>query len=137
MTADVVEPPELLVGAANDDERFADQPGGEVVSGVGDLVMVSDHLPGAGEDLLILQDGDGRIAIKKGGKSRGTGDVGIDVEGMEWAHVGRCFEATHCKAGTAFGVWCSVFGVFGFDHPKGGGQEWTNFLRAVEVVSIS
>jgi hypothetical protein len=56
---------------------------------------------------------------------------------MEWAHVGRCFEATHCKAGTAFGVWCSVFGVFGFDHPKGGGQEWTNFLWAVEVVSIS
>lgn len=111
MTADVVEPAELLVGAANDKQRFADQLGGEVVARVGDLVVVSDHLPGAGEDLLFFQGGGGGIAIKKSGKSPGAGDVGIDVEGMGWSHVGRCFGATHCKAGTGFGVWCLVFDV--------------------------
>ena len=54
MTADVVETAQLALSAAHQQQRFAQQFGGEKVAGLGKLFAMSDHLPGTGKDSLVL-----------------------------------------------------------------------------------
>ena len=86
MTADVIEAAELFIGTANDEQGLAHELSGEVIAGLGDPFVVSDDLPGAGEDLVLLLRGGSGIDVEGGGKGPGARDVGIDVERVEWGH---------------------------------------------------
>jgi hypothetical protein len=47
--ADVIEPTQISLDAANEQQRFAHQLRGEVVAGIRDLDRVTNYLPGARE----------------------------------------------------------------------------------------
>src|SRR5882762_1814373 len=86
VAADVVEAAQSMVGAADDQQRLVDQARREVVPGLGDLIAVADHLPGAGEDLVSFLGSDSGIDVEGGRQGPGAGDVGVDVQGVEQGH---------------------------------------------------
>src|SRR5579864_9393725 len=48
--------------------------------------MVSNHLPGAGEDLVFLLRGDCGVEVEGGRQGPGTGNVGIDQRRLNEGH---------------------------------------------------
>src|SRR5579864_2296447 len=48
--------------------------------------MVSNHLPSAGEDFVLLLRGDCGVEVEGGGQGPGTGDVGIDQRRLNEGH---------------------------------------------------
>ena len=96
MTADVVEGADLLIGFSNYEQRLADQLGSEVVPRIGDLVAMSDELPGAGEDAVAFLGGDIGVEVERCGKGRGAADVGVNDRGVEQGH--RVWGGSHCTA---------------------------------------
>ncbi len=54
MTAHIEEAAQLQLRSANQEQRLAKQLGGKEVAGIGELVSVSDDLPGARENRALL-----------------------------------------------------------------------------------
>jgi len=96
MAADIVESAELLIGSANHEQWLADELSGEVTAGLGDLVAMSDELPGAGEDAVAFFSSDSGVEVERRGESRGAGDVGVNNRGVEQGH--RVWGGSHCTA---------------------------------------
>ena len=48
--------------------------------------MVSNHLPGAGEDFVLLLRGDCGVEVEGGRQGPGTGDVGVDQRRLNEGH---------------------------------------------------
>jgi len=84
VSTDVEEGAESMVIAADDDDGFAGDVGGEEVAFVLELVEAADGLPGAGEDGLFFERFDLRVAVPGSGDGIGVvkGIVRI-VEGEE------------------------------------------------------
>src|SRR5205807_5619881 len=48
--------------------------------------MVSNHLPGAGEDFVLLLRSDCEVEVEGGRQGAGTGDVGVDQRRLNEGH---------------------------------------------------
>jgi hypothetical protein len=74
----------LVVVAADDDDGFAGDVGGEEVALGADLIEAADGLPGAGEDGLFFEGFDLWVAVPGGGDGVGVIERGARiVEGEE------------------------------------------------------
>ena len=89
MTADVIETAQLALGAAHQQQRFAQKFGGEKVARLGQLLAPSDHLPGAGKDSLVFARADFWVGIERRRNGPGPRNVGIDLKCRKLAHR-RC-----------------------------------------------
>ncbi len=90
MATHVVKAAQLSIESADQDQRFADYFGGEEISRVRDLAGVTDDLPCAREDLLLLYLKYLGRRVKTRGESPCTLDIGINLKiGIEVVHEGR------------------------------------------------
>jgi len=79
VSADVEEGAELVVVAADDDEGFTGDVGGEEVAGFAELVEAAEGLPGAGEDGLFFEGFDLWVAVPRGGDGVGVVEGGARI----------------------------------------------------------
>ena len=66
MPAHVIEPAQLAVGAAHDEQWFAHQFRREVIARLRHLVAMPHHLPAARKNALLLGREDSRVGVKLG-----------------------------------------------------------------------
>ena len=71
VATDVVERPQLVVAAANNDHRFAGELCGDELSRLLQLIGARHDLPRVAEDRLALQFGDALVHVPGGGNGGG------------------------------------------------------------------
>ena len=80
MQADVVEAAQRAP-VLHDDDRLVNDLGGDEAPRFGQVGHPPDQLPGAPEDLLLLERQIRRVDVEAGGEGLGEADVAIEREG--------------------------------------------------------
>src|SRR5208282_4193155 len=78
MAAHVIKPAQFAIAAAHNQQRLAQQFGGEVISGIRHLVTMSYHLPASREDSFFLGREGSPLSVKMRGQGPRLSDIGIN-----------------------------------------------------------
>ena len=79
MAADVVKAAQNAVVAASDQERFSNEIESEIVARAGDLVNMTDDLPGGGKKPVLFVVVGCRIDVERCGQRGSAGNIAINI----------------------------------------------------------